>query len=70
VFICPVGYATSLVTGPWRWIYSLNPAVGIIDAFRWCILGKSELVFPPMSPAIRAEKLGKRYVINQGAAAA
>lgn len=47
VFVCPVGYATSLVSERWQWLYALNPVVGIIDAFRWCVLGKTELIFPP-----------------------
>jgi lipopolysaccharide transport system permease protein len=47
VFVCPVGYATSLLPEKWQFIYALNPVVGIIDAFRWCILGKTELIFPP-----------------------
>lgn len=37
MFISPVGYGTYIVTGPWKWIYFLNPAVGIIDAFRWSL---------------------------------
>lgn len=47
VFVCPVAYATSLLPPRWQWIYALNPMVGVIDAFRWCILGKSELIFAP-----------------------
>lgn len=41
VFVAPVGYATGILPAAWRLIYSLNPAVGIIDAFRWCILGRA-----------------------------
>jgi len=47
VFLCPVAYATSLVTGHWRWLFSLNPMVGVIDAFRWCVLGREDMIFPP-----------------------
>jgi lipopolysaccharide transport system permease protein len=47
VFLCPVAYATSLVPGRWLWLYAFNPMVGVIDAFRWCILGKNELIYPP-----------------------
>jgi lipopolysaccharide transport system permease protein len=35
MFISPVGYGTYIVTGMWKWIYFLNPMVGVIDAFRW-----------------------------------
>ncbi len=47
VFLCPVAYATSLVGERWQWLFALNPMVGIIDAFRWCILGRVELIYPP-----------------------
>jgi lipopolysaccharide transport system permease protein len=42
-----VAYATSLVTGRWRWVFALNPMVGVIDAFRWCVLGRVDMIFPP-----------------------
>ncbi len=45
VFICPVAYATSLISPKWQWLYALNPMVGVIDAFRWCILGKTEMIY-------------------------
>lgn len=47
VFLCPVAYATSLVSDRWRWLFAFNPMVGIIDAFRWCILGRTALIYPP-----------------------
>ncbi len=47
VFICPVAYATSLISPKWQWLYALNPMVGVIDAFRWCILGKTEMIYAP-----------------------
>jgi lipopolysaccharide transport system permease protein len=39
VFISPVGYGTFLIPEHWRWIYCLNPMVGIIEGFRWCCFG-------------------------------
>ncbi len=39
LFVSPVAFATSQVPAAWRTIYSLNPLVGIIDGFRWSILG-------------------------------
>ena len=33
------GSARSVVPEQWRLLYSLNPMVGVIDGFRWCILG-------------------------------
>jgi homopolymeric O-antigen transport system permease protein len=47
IFISPVGYATSILPEKWRIIYAFNPVVGIIDSFRWCILGERELIYPP-----------------------
>jgi lipopolysaccharide transport system permease protein len=47
VFVSPVGYATGILTPKWQLLYALNPVVGIIDAFRWCILDKPELIYPP-----------------------
>jgi lipopolysaccharide transport system permease protein len=34
-----VGFSSSVVPEEWRLLYSLNPAVGVIDGFRWCLLG-------------------------------
>jgi lipopolysaccharide transport system permease protein len=39
VYISPVGFSSDLVPERWRLLYSLNPLVGIIDAFRWAIIG-------------------------------
>lgn len=38
-FITPVAYASSLVPEKWRLLYGLNPMVGVIDGFRWAVLG-------------------------------
>ena len=39
LYISPVGFPSSIVPEGWRLLYSLNPMVGVIDGFRWCILG-------------------------------
>jgi lipopolysaccharide transport system permease protein len=39
VYISPVGFSSGIIPENWRLLYSLNPMVGIIDGFRWCILG-------------------------------
>ncbi len=47
LYISPVGFSSTLIPGEWRLWYSLNPLVGIIDGFRWCILtGESQVYFP------------------------
>jgi len=38
IFISPVGYSSSVIPAEWKWAYSLNPLVGVIDGFRWCIV--------------------------------
>jgi lipopolysaccharide transport system permease protein len=39
LYISPVGFSTAVVPEKWRLIYSLNPMVGVIDGFRWAVLG-------------------------------
>lgn len=39
LYLSPVGFSSSIVPEQWRLVYSLNPMVGVIDGFRWCILG-------------------------------
>jgi lipopolysaccharide transport system permease protein len=41
LYITPVGFSSSVVGERWKFLYSLNPMVGVIDGFRWCILGDS-----------------------------
>jgi len=40
MYASPVAYPVSLVPEKWRLLYSLNPMVGVIEGFRWAILGK------------------------------
>jgi lipopolysaccharide transport system permease protein len=39
LYISPVGFSSSVIPEKWRLLYSLNPMVGVIDGFRWAILG-------------------------------
>ncbi len=39
LYISPVGFSSAIVPEKWRFLYSLNPMVGVIDGFRWAILG-------------------------------
>ena len=39
LYVSPVGFSSSVIPEEWRLLYSLNPMVGVIDGFRWCILG-------------------------------
>jgi len=47
LYVSPVGFASSIVPAEWRLLYSLNPAVGVIDGFRWCLLGGEAQIYWP-----------------------
>jgi lipopolysaccharide transport system permease protein len=42
MFASPVAYSSSLVPEKWRWLYGLNPMVGVIDGFRWALTGHGQ----------------------------
>lgn len=47
LYISPVGFTSSIIPFKWRLLYSLNPMVGVIDGFRWALLGdKAQLYWP------------------------
>jgi lipopolysaccharide transport system permease protein len=47
LYVSPVGFSSAVVPDAWRLWYSLNPVVGVIDGFRWCLLGgESQLYLP------------------------
>jgi lipopolysaccharide transport system permease protein len=53
LYVSPVGFSSNVVPVQWRLLYSLNPMVGVIDGFRWCILGgQSELYLPGLAASI------------------
>lgn len=39
-FLTPIAYPVSIVPEKYRFIYALNPMVGVIEGFRWCLIGK------------------------------
>lgn len=47
LYISPVGFSSSIVSEKWRLLYSLNPMVGVIDGFRWAILGGNFSLYLP-----------------------
>lgn len=47
LYVSPVGFSSQLVPDRWRLLYSLNPMVGVIDGFRWAILGDSSQPYWP-----------------------
>ena len=53
LYVSPVGFSSSVVPEQWRLLYSLNPMVGVIDGFRWCILGgQTELYTPGLAMSV------------------
>lgn len=48
LFATPVVYPSSLLPEPWRTVYGLNPMAGVVEGFRWALLGNT----PPPGPII------------------
>jgi lipopolysaccharide transport system permease protein len=42
LFATPVAYPSSIVPAPWRALYGLNPMAGVVEGFRWALLGKAD----------------------------
>jgi lipopolysaccharide transport system permease protein len=42
LFATPVAYPSSLIPEQWRWLYGLNPMAGVVEGFRWALLGKTD----------------------------
>ena len=53
LYITPVGFSSSLIPSKWRLLYSLNPMVGVVDGFRWCILGQP-MYWPSFTASVAA----------------
>ncbi len=50
LYVSPVGFSSAIVPEQWRLLYSLNPMVGVIDGFRWAILGgENQLYWPGLA---------------------
>lgn len=45
LYVSPVGFSSRIVPEQWRLLYNLNPMVGVIDGFRWCILGGNSPIY-------------------------
>jgi lipopolysaccharide transport system permease protein len=53
LFVSPIAISTTDIDPHWRWLYALNPMVGIIDAFRWSLCGG----ITPMDPVVIVSSL-------------
>lgn len=47
LYVSPVGFSSTVIPEQWRLLYSLNPVVGVIDGFRWAILGDQSNLYVP-----------------------
>lgn len=47
LYVSPVGFSSAVIPEKWRFLYSLNPMVGVIDGFRWCLLGGESRLYAP-----------------------
>jgi lipopolysaccharide transport system permease protein len=50
LYASPVAYSSSIVPPRWKLLYSLNPMVGVVEGFRWALLGRGQ--FDPLSIAV------------------
>jgi lipopolysaccharide transport system permease protein len=42
MFITPIAYGSSLIPENWRFLYAINPLSGVVDGFRWALLGNQQ----------------------------
>jgi lipopolysaccharide transport system permease protein len=54
MFATPVAYPSSLVPEPWRTLYGLNPMAGVVEGFRWALLGKAQSPGPLLAVSVVA----------------
>lgn len=47
LYVSPVGFSSNVIPEKWKLIYSINPMVGVIDGFRWSILGDGANIYLP-----------------------
>ncbi len=47
LYVSPVGFSAKIIPSEWLLLYSLNPMVGVIDGFRWAILGGESPLYLP-----------------------
>jgi lipopolysaccharide transport system permease protein len=63
LYISPVGFYSSVVPERYRLLYSLNPMVGVIDGFRWCILGGVHTLY---WPSLAVSVIGGLFLLIAG----
>jgi lipopolysaccharide transport system permease protein len=63
LFSTPIAYPSSLLSEPWRTLYGLNPMVGVVEGFRWALLGTDTAP----GPIIAASSLAAITILVGGA---
>lgn len=63
LFITPIAYPSSLLAEPWRTVYGLNPMAGVVEGFRWALLGTGE----PPGAMLAASVLAAFALLASGA---
>ena len=63
MFASPIAYPSSLLSEPWRTIYGLNPMVGVVEGFRWALLGTNTAP----GPIIAVSSLAALVILISGA---
>jgi lipopolysaccharide transport system permease protein len=54
MFSTPVAYPSSLLEEPWRTVYGINPMVGVVEGFRWALLGSTTAPGPMLAVSVAA----------------
>ena len=62
LFATPVAYPSSLLDEPWRTLYGINPMVGVVEGFRWALLGSG----PSPGPMLLVSTLAALFVLVGG----
>lgn len=47
LYVSPIGFSSEIIPDKWKLLYSLNPMVGVIEGFRWCIYGNKINIYMP-----------------------
>jgi lipopolysaccharide transport system permease protein len=63
MFATPIAYPSSMLPSQWRTLYGLNPMVGVVEGFRWALLGTG----PRPGPMILVSALAATFLLVSGA---
>ncbi|MFP5289283.1 MAG: ABC transporter permease [Thermoanaerobaculia bacterium] len=63
LFLTPIAYPSSLLEEPWRTVYGLNPMAGVVEGFRWALVGSAA----PPGPMLAASSLAALGLLASGA---